>query len=438
MSPLLFIRGDGGIMDNTVQEGAGAVLRSERPVGFWGGRGALFKILLVNTLLNIVTLGFYRFWARTRLRQFFWSSVEIDGDPIEYTGRGLELFIGFLIVLGVLTPLFIGFSIISVFVGASNPVVGNIMSILFFAVILWLARYAYFRARRYRLARTLWRGIRAGQDGAASVYAWRWFGYAILSVITLGWAVPWMTASLQQYEVDNARFGTANFSYRGNGKDLLRFWWPVPALWLALTVVLAVAIGTHWVELAAVIDSAELYEDGLWTWDAGAVPNFDPRWVIASFFLVYILTAVFYVVYRIRSFRYMLNASSLSDVQISSHFSGWRIVGYGVLLLLAFAVLFAIFSHAIGFVFGFLSGLHLLEAGIIGGAFLPLILVFLFLLVAPMIQFLLFHFPVIRHVVTTLEMTNIDSLDRIVQSSKESPRFGEGLADALDVDVGGF
>jgi hypothetical protein len=56
----------------------------------------------------------------------------------------------------------------------------------------------------------------------------------------------------------------------------------------------------------------------------------------------------------------------------------------------------------------------------------------------PIFKFILFHYPVIRHVATTLAVTEIDSLERVIQSSKDDPRFGEGLAAALDFDVGGF
>jgi len=196
--------------------------KGERLVGFFGRRAALVGILLVNSLLGMITLGFYRFWARTRLRQFFWNSIDVDGDPLEYTGRGLELFIGFLIVIAILVPISGGYSVVSLFLETSAPDVLDAVNFVYFISLLWLARYAYFRARRYRLARTIWRGIRAGQDGSASGYAWLWFGYAVLSVITLGWAVPWLTAELQKYEVENARFGVENFRYNGTGSQLLR------------------------------------------------------------------------------------------------------------------------------------------------------------------------------------------------------------------------
>ena len=71
----------------------------------WRGRGSVLLLLLKNLGLNIVTMGFYRFWARTRLRRFLWSNVEVLGDPLLYSGTGMELFKGFLRALVVIVPL---------------------------------------------------------------------------------------------------------------------------------------------------------------------------------------------------------------------------------------------------------------------------------------------------------------------------------------------
>ena len=57
---------------------------------------------MVNLLLTIVTLGIYRFWAKTRIRRYLWSQTEFLGDRFEYTGTGKELLIGFLIVFAFL------------------------------------------------------------------------------------------------------------------------------------------------------------------------------------------------------------------------------------------------------------------------------------------------------------------------------------------------
>jgi uncharacterized membrane protein YjgN (DUF898 family) len=65
-------------------------------------RRGLLRLSLVNFLLNVITLSIYRFWAKTRVRRHIWSCVKINGEPLEYTGTGLELFLGALIVFGLI------------------------------------------------------------------------------------------------------------------------------------------------------------------------------------------------------------------------------------------------------------------------------------------------------------------------------------------------
>src|SRR6266566_1294797 len=76
------------------------------PAIVYDGRvGSLFWLWLKVTLLSILTLGFYRFWGRTRIRKYLWSRVSLDGERFEYDGTGGELFRRFLVTLVVLAPL---------------------------------------------------------------------------------------------------------------------------------------------------------------------------------------------------------------------------------------------------------------------------------------------------------------------------------------------
>ena len=47
----------------------------------------------------LLTLGWSRFWGRTRIRRYLWNHFAILGDRFEYRGRGRELLIGFLLAL---------------------------------------------------------------------------------------------------------------------------------------------------------------------------------------------------------------------------------------------------------------------------------------------------------------------------------------------------
>ena len=44
-------------------------------IEYRGEQGPLFKLGLKTSLLTLVTLGIYRFWAKTRLRKYFWSAT---------------------------------------------------------------------------------------------------------------------------------------------------------------------------------------------------------------------------------------------------------------------------------------------------------------------------------------------------------------------------
>ena len=59
--------------------------------------------------LALLTLGFYRFWAKTRIRRYLWGHLAFEDEDLEYTGTGRELFLGFLcVVVVVLIPFFGG------------------------------------------------------------------------------------------------------------------------------------------------------------------------------------------------------------------------------------------------------------------------------------------------------------------------------------------
>src|SRR5690606_5005150 len=80
--------------------------------------------------------------------------------------------------------------------------------------------YAVYRARDFRLSRTLWRGIRFNQHGSAFVYALRRFGWSILMVLTLGLVYPAMASSLWRYRYRHTWYGDRRFRWTGSWKTI--------------------------------------------------------------------------------------------------------------------------------------------------------------------------------------------------------------------------
>ena len=58
----------------------------------------MVALSLVYAFLKIVTRGVYYFWAKTEVRKRLLSAILINREPMSYTGRSMELFLGFIIV----------------------------------------------------------------------------------------------------------------------------------------------------------------------------------------------------------------------------------------------------------------------------------------------------------------------------------------------------
>lgn len=184
----------------------------------------LFGIYIVNMLLTIVTLGIYRFWAKTRIRRYLWSHTEFLEDRFEYTGTGKELVLGFFIVLAFLIAVLGVYTLVFTMIWpdwAGVPALAILYQVPLFIVSIPLAGVARFRARRYRLSRTLWRGIRGAQTGSSVRYGMMVAAYWLLTVLTLGFYWPYMRTRLVSYKLNHTWFGDRSLTFDGNGDALI-------------------------------------------------------------------------------------------------------------------------------------------------------------------------------------------------------------------------
>ncbi len=205
--------------------------------------GGFFGLSLLNGLLRILTLGVYHFWGKTEVRQRIWSAVRVDEEPLEYRGTGGELFRGFLIVFGlVLLPLAIITVAVPLLWGPQLAGRG------FFELAAWLIVFTLWgfgihRARRYRLSRTRWRGIRAGLSGGSAPFAWTYLWTTLLVPLTLGWILPWRAARLQRALFNDTRFGDRAFTFTGRAGPLYKRFWLVWVSGLVLMIGASAVIG---------------------------------------------------------------------------------------------------------------------------------------------------------------------------------------------------
>ncbi|MGH6953362.1 MAG: DUF898 family protein, partial [Alphaproteobacteria bacterium] len=210
----------GGQKHSTAAAGAPAAA-----VAFTARRWPLAKLLLKNAVLIVVSLGLYWFWARTEVRRLFWAHVVVGGDRLEYVGRGLELFLGFLTAVAVLVPLAFAYFAAKAAVSADGGLPA--LDLLSFALLFFLAQLATYRVRRYRLAHTVWRGARCGLDGSSVGYALMACGYWLVTLLTLGFFYPWLRVGLGRELMTNVRMGERRFTFKATARDLLGAWLPV-------------------------------------------------------------------------------------------------------------------------------------------------------------------------------------------------------------------
>lgn len=172
---------------------------------------AMLWIGFYTTILNIFTLTIFRFWGRTHFRRRLWADTSIGGEPLEYTGRGMELFIGFIIAIFTFMLPFVGSIIAAQFL--LGPEMAALVIIPLYLFMFVIVGAAIYLARRYHLSRTRFRGIRFAQTGSAWGYGFAVLGYTLLTGITFGWAGPYARLRLSRMLWSKAYFGSEPFRF---------------------------------------------------------------------------------------------------------------------------------------------------------------------------------------------------------------------------------
>ena len=402
----------------------------------YDGRHVPFaKIVAVNALYQLLTGMIFRFWARTRERKYLWSHVRLGDDRLEYTGTGLELFLGFLIVLAVvLFPVIGGFTLVMILFG-DDPVVFGVVYALYILVLVFLMYVAVYRARRYRLTRTLWRGIRGTLTGSPVRYALAAMGYMLLVMLTLGLASPVMRIALVRREIENMHLGSRPFTFHGKVGDLFKLW-VLP--WLSLPLLLAILF------VSGAYDSPAFKPVAA---EAIEPPEMNGGIVAATMF-GYLLAILAMSWYRVAEFRYLAGSVGFEGMRFSSTLGFGRIFWIHFSSYLLMFVFFILFFMALMGALAGLFGWDLLTAvassevdpeTIVAGMdqerFAAVIMLFAFIFAVGshvLNRVLVFH-RMAHAVVTSLALTGVQDFSQVTQALDEAPKMGEGLADAFDL-----
>lgn len=356
----------------------------------WKQQSGLIGLSIINFILRVLTLGIYHFWGKTEVRRRIWSAIRLNGEPLEYTGTGMELFLGFLVILFcVFLPLLLVGGVLVYAYGQRSGVV-QAYYVLVYVAFFFLIGVAIHRALRYRLARTRWRGIRGGLEGSSLAFAWTYFWTALLIPLTLFWIIPWRATKLQGLLSNDMRFGNRPFHFMGRSGLLYgRF----AVAWIGTILLFAAAS-------AGVAFS--MYLVGFDPQPAavpGGPPSIDPKAMAAIMTAVVPVMVVFYLLfgfiiawYQAGVFNHFAAQTSYEGATFKGRATAWSLIWLVISNLL-------IVSLTLG-------------------------------LLAPVAQA-----RAARYMVQRLSIDGTVPLGDIAQRAEDPMRRGEGLSQVFDVDA---
>jgi uncharacterized membrane protein YjgN (DUF898 family) len=418
---------------NPVSPPAAPVEEGPLPPGrFRGPERAFWRLLIRGAALLFVTLGIYRFWLSTDVRRFLWSNTEIAGDGLEYIGTARELLLGFLIAIALLVPINI-LLFLGAFIKGSAAQFSGVIAL---AVLTVLGQFAVYRARRYRLTRTVYRGLRFHQTGSAwryAVCALFWWG---MIGITLGLAYPFAQASLERFKVGHTFYGDLRGRFEGSGFGLFfrgLVMWLLVMVPLLLGIVAAIS-AIDWEALGEAMkrspDDPAKWLDDAQVGTAAALAMLGVGWAILA-------AATLYPLFQAMVLRWWISGLRFGTLTVTSRLRSssiyglyMRFVWYGLLVglllgLVGVAVLLAIGASEQIFGKGTLS--EVLTVVLPIGTYVVAALAYSTIYQAT-VKLRLWKLGF-----DTIELAGLGALEGVKAAAGPGSAVGEGLADALHV-----
>ena len=160
-----------------------------RAFSFEGKGFEYFKIWIVNILLTIITIGLYYPWAKVRNRRYFYANTRFEDRSFEYHATGKQLFVGYLLVMG----LFIAFAVAQ----QISPIASGVGFAIFILALPWII----WRSLKFNLRMTSFSNVHFSfEGGLGSAY----LNFMVLPVIffLILYAIPISAAIVMPAIVD--------------------------------------------------------------------------------------------------------------------------------------------------------------------------------------------------------------------------------------------
>lgn len=422
-------------------------------LGFWNG------------LLMLLTLGLYSFWGKTEVRRRLWSFIRLNDEPLEYTGRGKELFLGFLIALIVVVlPITVLGMAVALYFPNNRTAIALYQATIYLVFFLLIGN-AIYRAWRYRMSRTRWRGIRTALIGSPTSYGWLYFwtialpfgmialaagllawligpevgGVIMISGLLLGsWILPWRANKLQKRLTTDMRFGDRPLTFDGTSGPLYKAY---TFAWLGSVVIIFAAL----VAIAAIAISNNIVPDAFT--DPTRPPPIDAARYItlmaAIAFGAFVLVAIISAWYRASQVKHFARHTHFDRATFRSEVTGkglaWIVVSNWLLRAIGFILAIAV-AAALFRAFGLFPQLPdaadpetpvTTLMGDMGRSVIAVVSFVTFTTITGTFA----QFRSARYFMSRLKLDGSVDLAAIAQSQATDPKRGEGLAQVFDIDA---
>ena len=399
---------------------------------FLGTEAAYWRLRVKGAALLMLTLGLYRFWFATDVRRYLWSHTEIGGETLEYTGLATELLGGFLLAIAIVGPLYT--AIASAALALDTAEVAIVTAGLLLVVLL--SQFALYRARRYRLTRTVFRGVRFDQHGSAWRYAPLALLWWTLAVVTFGLAYPWAQASLQRYKMRHTSYGDLPGAFAGSGWALFLRAAPIWLLVIGPVAAALVALDrmVDWNALNAMMAQGGAKPFALLVGNSGL----DVFAVVTAAAGTGAVAAVLlYPLFAAIMMRWWISGLRFGAVTVRSHLSVaqvYRIYLRFLLYVLPYVLAVSAVGGASVFAGGRLIGSShdSMSTELFASTFSLAIYVAIVLGGSTIYQVVV-TFAMWRHSLQTAELVGAEALGNVRAAGAPDSALGEGLVDALGV-----
>jgi len=403
------------------------VSRSTGEIRFTGDNGDFRRLVTKGAGYELITFGFYRFWLATAMRRHLWQNTKLEGDAFEYTGTAKELLIGFLFALAILAPIYLGYFLLGLEAERYQAFASLPLALFFFV----FGQFALYRARRFRLTRTLWRGVRFWMTGSGWKYAALALLWDALTVVSLGLALPWRNAALERYKMNHTRYGSLQGSFAGQGRVFFKSAW---GLWLGAVVITG---GFAW-PLGLVIVQGQSRAQIFLNNHGGGL------WAITAL-VGALLVPFLYGAFKAKEWKWWLDGVRFGEVSATSSLQGgeyygniWKFIGLSLPIFVIYSsIVFGIMNALISnpawrdalFTQVGAAGQTRFQAGIVVNVFIYL----LFMLMFGIVLRIYMQQRIWKMVIKSLILHNTVALSDVAAQGDSVNALGEGFADGLDI-----